>query len=90
MTRAHGYTLSMKTAISIPSDVFEAAERFARSSGRSRSELYSAAVREYVARHAPNQVTASLNAAVADLGPGAEIDPFVQAAARHVLASTEW
>ncbi|EIJ36932.1 hypothetical protein Thini_4454 [Thiothrix nivea DSM 5205] len=37
----------MKTAISIPDPVFQAAELFARHFGISRSELYTKAVEEY-------------------------------------------
>jgi hypothetical protein len=37
--------------------VFAAAEKLARRAGRSRSEVYGAALREYVARHAPDAVT---------------------------------
>jgi predicted transcriptional regulator len=36
----------MKTAISIPDDVFERAERLAKLVGKSRSQLYCDAVRE--------------------------------------------
>ncbi len=43
-----GYTFVMKTAISIPDRLFEAAERLARRLGMSRSELYSKAVASYV------------------------------------------
>ncbi len=50
--RLVGYTKSMKTAISIPDDVFKVAERLARRTKKSRSQLFSDAVREYVARHA--------------------------------------
>lgn len=53
----------MKTAVSVPADIFEKAERLARSEGRSRSDLYSAALREYVARHAPDEVTEALDRA---------------------------
>ena len=49
----------MKTAVSIPDDLFEQAERLARRVGATRSGLYSRAVREYVARHAPDEVTAA-------------------------------
>ena len=52
----------MKTAISIPDDVFTQADALARSTGRSRSELYSLAVREYVSRHSSDAVTAALDA----------------------------
>jgi metal-responsive CopG/Arc/MetJ family transcriptional regulator len=40
----------MKTAVSIPDEVFEKIERRARRAGRSRSEVFSAALAEYVAR----------------------------------------
>jgi predicted transcriptional regulator len=78
----------MKTAVSVPDDVFERAERLARGAGRSRSELYSAALREYVARHAPDEVTESLDRAVAQIDP--PVDPFVSAAAHRVLETSEW
>jgi predicted transcriptional regulator len=79
----------MKTAVSVPDDLFAQVDRLARRSHRSRSEVYSAALREYVARHAPDEVTAGLDAVLAGIGePGA--DPFVSAAARRTLAATEW
>ncbi len=79
----------MKTAVSVPDDLFAQVDRLAKRSRRSRSEVYSAALREYLARHAPDEVTASLDAVIADLGePGA--DSFAAAAARRALASAEW
>ena len=51
----------MKTAISIPDPVFEAAESLAEELGVSRSRLYSAAVSEYVARRGAEGVTDKLN-----------------------------
>jgi mRNA interferase MazF len=51
----------MKTAVSIPDDVFERAERLARRAGRSRSEVFSAALAEYLARHAPDEVTDAMD-----------------------------
>ena len=78
----------MKTAVSIPDDVFERAERFARQAKRSRSELFSAAVREYVARHAPDDVTEAMNRVCESAQK--EPDAFAGAAARRVLEQTEW
>lgn len=79
----------MKTAVSVPDDLFAQVDRLARRSRRSRSEAYSAALREYVARHAPDEVTAGLDAVLADVDePGA--DPFVAAAARRTFGTTEW
>jgi metal-responsive CopG/Arc/MetJ family transcriptional regulator len=80
----------MKTAISVPDDVFNKAERLARTAGRSRSEVYSAALREYVARHEPDEVTDSLNRAIEDLGEDATPDEFLREAARQVLGASEW
>ena len=78
----------MKTAVSVPDEIFQRVERLARGSGRSRSEVYSAALREYVARHAPDEVTDSLNQVVAAVGN--ETDSFVASASRLVLDATEW
>jgi predicted transcriptional regulator len=78
----------MKTAVSVPDDVFQRAERLAHRAGRSRSEVYSAALREYVARHEPDDVVEALDRVVAEVGEG--IDPFVVAAARRSLESTDW
>jgi predicted transcriptional regulator len=88
----------MKTAISIPDDVFADAEELAKALKVSRSRLYSRAVREYVARHGTEQVTETLDALFAD---GSEAKPgegqprraqegFAVAAARHTLRDTEW
>ena len=51
----------MKTAISVPDKVFEAADRTAKKLGVSRSELYSTAVHEYIERHRMEDVTSKLN-----------------------------
>jgi metal-responsive CopG/Arc/MetJ family transcriptional regulator len=78
----------MKTAISVPDDVFEGAERLARREGRSRSEVYSAALREYVSRHEPDEIVDALDLVVADVGEA--IDPFVVAASQRTLEATDW
>ncbi len=78
----------MKTAVSIPDEIFEKVERLARRAQRSRSEVFSAALREYVARHAPDEVTEAMDRVCAAVGD--ERDEFVTAAARRVLERTEW
>ncbi len=78
----------MKTAVSIPDDVFEKVERFARRAKRSRSEVFSAALREYIARHAADEVTDAINRAVDEIGD--QRDEFVAAVARRTLEKTEW
>jgi metal-responsive CopG/Arc/MetJ family transcriptional regulator len=51
----------MKTAISIPDPIFEAAEMMANRLGMSRSELFTTAMKEYMKFHQYEDVTESLN-----------------------------
>jgi Arc/MetJ-type ribon-helix-helix transcriptional regulator len=83
-----GYTSGMKTAVSIPDDVFEKVERLARRARRSRSEVFSAALREYVARHAPDEVTEAMDRVCAQVN--GQLDGFISTAGRRVLEKTEW
>ena len=83
------YTHGMKTAVSVPDDLFAQVDRLAHRSRRSRSEVYSAALREYVARHAPDEVTAQLDAVVGVVGAEGA-DTFLARAASRTLESTEW
>ena len=55
----------MKTAISIPDELFESADELAQELGVSRSELYARAVAEYLAKHRNSDVTNRLNAVYA-------------------------
>ena len=78
----------MKTAVSIPDDVFENAERLARRMKKSRSQLFSDALAEYIARHAPDHVTEVMDQVCAEIG--VEPDPFVSAASRRILERSDW
>lgn len=79
----------MKTAVSVPDDLFEQVDRLARRSSRSRSEVYSAALREYLARHAPDEVTASIDRVVAEIDVIDDV-ALGRAAARRTISSSEW
>lgn len=79
----------MKTAISLPDEVFYAAERHAKRMQKSRSQLYAEALAEYLARHTPDEVTEAMNRVIDKLGNPA-VDPLVTAAARRVFERTEW
>lgn len=84
-----GYTTGMKTAISLPDRLYRDAERYAKRTRKSRSQLYAEALADYLVRHAPDEVTEDMNAVVDQLGkPSA--DPFVARAARRVLERVEW
>ena len=78
----------MKTAVSIPDDVFEEAERLARRMKKSRSELYSRALADFVACHAQDRVTEAMNQTCEKLGE--DTDGFVSAAANRILERSEW
>lgn len=84
-----GYTTGMKTAISLPDDVYREAERHAKRTRKSRSRLYAEALTEYLARHAPDEVTERMNQVLDELGePG--VDRFLDGAVRRVLQDVEW
>ena len=78
----------MKAAVSIPDDVFEEADRLARQLKTSRSNLYSRALKEFLSRHAPDQVTDAMNRVVEQLG--ATPDVVRRRAVRKILEETEW
>ena len=78
----------MKTAVSIPDDVFQDAERLATDLQTSRSQLYCRALQEFVARHAPDRVTEAMNRVLDEVGT--EVDEFTRRAARNVLQRVEW
>jgi metal-responsive CopG/Arc/MetJ family transcriptional regulator len=63
-------------------------ERLARRARKSQSEVFSAALREYVARHAPDEVTEAMNAVCDDLDDSR--DRSVAEASRKVLENSEW
>ena len=79
----------MRAAVSIPDPIFDEAECFARRANQSRSELYSRALQEYLTRHAPERVTAEMDAALDAIDEPAG-DAQARAAARRVLRGAEW
>lgn len=78
----------MRTTISIPDDVFESADQLARELAISRSELYSTAVAEYIAKHRPEDVTAKLNEVYAEQPSG--LSPEVRRAQARSIGKSDW
>lgn len=76
----------MKTAVSIPDDVFRRAERLAKQRKLSRSELYTAALVRMLEAEPKEDVTRAYDSAFDD-GPR---DSLIDAAARRFLADIEW
>jgi metal-responsive CopG/Arc/MetJ family transcriptional regulator len=52
----------MKTAISIPDELFQTAEKIAKKMGIPRSQLYVRALEEFIQSHSKESVTEKLNA----------------------------
>ena len=67
----------MKTAISIPDEVFRSADQLAHRLGVSRSELYTKAVAELVAKSRDDVVTSRLNEIYGDSGEDSSLDEEV-------------
>ena len=80
--------MQVKTAISIPDPIFEAAEQLAEQLGISRSRLYSQAVERFVADHRVRDVTEQLNSLYGETP--AEIDPLLLAMQTSVLDDEGW
>jgi metal-responsive CopG/Arc/MetJ family transcriptional regulator len=78
----------MKTAISLPNDLFVLADEFARSLGISRSELYTMALREYIQSHVYVDLTERINAACATLETQLPAD--IADTTRRKLLEAEW
>jgi predicted transcriptional regulator len=65
-----GYTSGVKTACSLPDELYHRAERLAQRLGRSRSALYADALAAYLdAAEGSDEVTAALDALYADADP---------------------
>jgi metal-responsive CopG/Arc/MetJ family transcriptional regulator len=80
----------MKTAVSLPDPLFEAADELARQLGKSRSQLYAGAPRDYLERHRDEDITRRLNE-VYDAEPElAELDPVLAALQFRSLPKEEW
>ena len=51
----------MKTAISIPDNIFKKVEKTAKKMGLTRSRFFTIAVEEFIENHNPSQITDKLN-----------------------------
>ena len=78
----------MKTAVSIPDDLFDEAEVLARELKTSRSAIYARALAAFIDDHDPDRVTEAMNKVIDAIQP--KTDDFVAAAARRVLDKVEW
>ncbi|MFO7609940.1 MAG: ribbon-helix-helix protein, CopG family [Candidatus Krumholzibacteriia bacterium] len=79
----------MKTAISIPDDLFAAAESLARRLGVSRSRLYRTALAAYLERHDEDEITARLDQVHGAAGP-VPVDALLDRLQHASLPREDW
>jgi metal-responsive CopG/Arc/MetJ family transcriptional regulator len=84
-----GYTSGMKTAISIPDSIFQAAEKHAKRMRKSRSQLFSEAMVEYLERHTPDEITRMLNETLETVVSDMD-NSFIWKASHSLLGRSEW
>ncbi|MDO5533491.1 MAG: hypothetical protein Q4F65_02415 [Propionibacteriaceae bacterium] len=75
----------MKTAISVPEDVFDRATRLAERHGLNRSQFYTAAARHYADHLESEELTAAIDAALVGTGED-DSTRFAASAGRALLA----
>jgi metal-responsive CopG/Arc/MetJ family transcriptional regulator len=73
----------VKTAVSIPDALFEAADRAARRLGLSRSQLYARALERFLGEEPDDAVTARLDEVYAT--EDSAVDPLLAAAQRKAV-----
>jgi len=78
----------MKTAISIPDEIYHSADQFAKRLGMSRSELYSKAVSNYINANKNEAVTKALDQIYAK--ENSEIDPVINVMQLRSLPKETW
>lgn len=78
----------MKTAISLPDDLFRLGESAARKFRMSRSELYATALREFLERRRASSITARLDE-IYSKQPSA-LDPALNSAQLQSLEKDSW
>jgi len=87
---------TVKTAVSLPRRLFEAAERAARRRGVPRSRIFVEALEHHLADEEESDITAQINAALAhpmteeEAEEEAAAEAFVAEAVRRQLPHWEW
>ena len=78
----------MKTAISIPDDIFHTANHLAKRLGMSRSEFYSKAVSNYISTHQNDAVTRALDEIYEN--ESSKIDPVINLMQLKSISKEQW
>jgi metal-responsive CopG/Arc/MetJ family transcriptional regulator len=78
----------MKTAISIPNELFKTADIFARRKKLSRSAVFTIAVTEFLSHHREEDVTEQLNKVYAK--QESSLDPILHGMQTASISKEEW
>lgn len=81
---------SMKTAISVPDDVFAQVEAASSRLGISRSAFFATAARRWLEVLGEQTVTDQIDAALAESGASDENEEFLRKAARDQASGDAW
>ena len=79
---------NLKTAISIPENIFLQADETAKVLGLNRSRLYTAAIAEFLEKHREDIIKAKLNEIYAS--DNSQVDPIFNKAQMMGLAKEDW
>lgn len=83
-----GYTLNMKTAISVPNDVFELSERLAKKLKVSRSKIFAMGVKKLGEEYDDDDIIARINAVCEEVDTS--LDPFWKEMQSRTLPKDKW
>jgi len=80
----------MKTAVSLPDPLFEAAEKLAGHLGVSRSELYQKALRTYLESYSHDVIREKLDEVYGEDGESNRLDPMIEYLQSMSLPEEDW
>jgi metal-responsive CopG/Arc/MetJ family transcriptional regulator len=78
----------MKTAISLPDEIFARADDFAAKHNLSRSALFTAALREYLKAHQKDDLIAQIDSVMDDIGDKRE--DALLSKSKSTLRNNKW
>lgn len=86
-----GYTLTMKTAISVPDETYDRIEQVAKKHGMNRSQFYAKAAERYATELESGDFTAAIDVVIDAANADASME-FAREAARKTLIGVddEW
>jgi metal-responsive CopG/Arc/MetJ family transcriptional regulator len=78
----------MKTAVSIRDNIFQNAEKYAKKTKVSRSQLYSDALEEYLAKRSEADLIARINAVCEEVDTS--LDPAIRNYQSRIIKREKW